>query len=102
MNDNVTNSTSSTGSSDISQRFALDMQGFAALRQTVKNSPEQGAKIAAKQFDVVFTQMMLKSMRDATPWDGIMNSSQTKNFTDMLDQQLAQQLSSKGIGLADK
>ena len=105
MSDNVTNSTSGTtgtGSDDISQRFALDMQGFAALRQTVKNSPEQGAKIAAKQFDVVFTQMMLKSMRDATPSDGIMDSNQTKSFTDMLDQQLAQQLSSKGIGLADK
>jgi len=105
MNDNVTNSTAATAGTagdDISQRFALDMQGFAALRQTVKNSPEQGARIAAKQFDVVFTQMMLKSMRDATPSDGIMDSNQTKSFTDMLDQQLSQQLSSKGIGLADK
>jgi flagellar protein FlgJ len=102
MSDNVTNSTSSTAGDDISQRFALDMQGFAALRQTVKNSPEQGARIAAKQFDVTFTQMMLKSMRDATPSDGIMDSEQTKSFTDMLDQQLSQQLSSKGIGLADK
>jgi peptidoglycan hydrolase FlgJ len=102
MSDNVTNSTASTAGDDISQRFALDMQGFAALRQTVKNSPEQGARIAAKQFDVTFTQMMLKSMRDATPSDGIMDSDQTKSFTDMLDQQLSQQLSSKGIGLADK
>lgn len=102
MSDNVTNSTSGTAGGDISQGFALDMQGFAALRQTVKNSPEQGAKIAAKQFDVVFTQMMLKSMRDATPSDGIMDSNQTKSFTDMLDQQLSQQLSSKGIGLADQ
>lgn len=104
MNDNVTNSTStsSTAGDDISQRFALDVQGFAALRQTVKNSPEQGARIAAKQFDAVFTQMMLKSMRDATPSDGIMDSNQTKSYTDMLDQQLSQQLSSKGIGLADK
>ncbi len=102
MNDNVTNSTSGTAGDDISQRFALDMQGFNSLRQTVKNSPQQGAWIAAKQFDAVFTQMMLKSMRDATPQDGILDSNQTKTFTDMLDQQLSEQLSSKGIGLADK
>lgn len=102
MNDNVTNSTAGTAGDDITQRFALDMQGFNALRQTVKNSPQQGAWIAAKQFDAVFTQMMLKSMRDATPQDGIMDSNQTKTFTDMLDQQLSEQLSSKGIGLADK
>jgi peptidoglycan hydrolase FlgJ len=102
MNDNAINSTSGTSADDISQRFALDVQGFNAMRQAVKNSPQQGAWMAAKQFDAVFTQMMLKSMREATPQDGIMDSNQTKTFTDMLDQQLSQQLSSKGIGLADQ
>jgi len=102
MNDSVTNSTSGTAGDDISQRFALDMQGFNAMRQTVKNSPQQGAWMAAKQFDAVFTQMMLKSMREATPQDGILDSNETKTFTDMLDQQLSEQLSSKGIGLADQ
>jgi peptidoglycan hydrolase FlgJ len=102
MNDNVTNSTSGTSADDISQRFALDVQGFNAMRQAAKASPQQGAWMAAKQFDAVFTQMMLKSMREATPQDGIMDSNQTKTFTDMLDQQLSEQLSSKGIGLADQ
>ena len=45
--------------------------------------------------------MMLKSMRDATPQDGMFDSEQTKMFTGMLDQQLAQNMSSRGIGLAD-
>jgi flagellar protein FlgJ len=45
--------------------------------------------------------MMLKSMREATPQDGMMDSEQTKMFTGMLDQQLAQSMSTRGIGLAD-
>jgi flagellar protein FlgJ len=104
MNDSVSNNSSATSTSadDLTQRFALDMQGFAAMRQAAKASPEQGARIAAKQFDAVFTQMMLKSMREATPSDGMMDSNETRTYTDMLDQQLSQSLATKGIGLADK
>ena len=35
------------------------------------------------------------------PKDGILDSQQTQFYTQMYDQQLAQHLSSKGIGLAD-
>jgi flagellar protein FlgJ len=58
-------------------------------------------KVAAQQFDAVFTQMMLKSMRDATPQDGPFDSHDTATFTSMMDQQLSQHLSQKGIGVAD-
>jgi flagellar protein FlgJ len=102
MNDSVSNNSSMSAPDDFNQRFALDMQGFNALRQDAKVSPEQGARIAAKQFDVMFTQMMLKSMREATPSDGMLDSHESQTYTDMLDQQLAQSLSSKGIGLADQ
>lgn len=90
-----------SGSADLGQRFALDVQGANALKQAARNSPQEGAKLAARQFEAVFTQMMLKSMRDATPSDGPFDSEQTRTFTSMLDQQLAQQMSSRGIGLAD-
>jgi len=102
MNDSVSNTPGMAAPDDFNQRFALDMQGFNALRQDAKVSPEQGARIAAKQFDVMFTQMMLKSMREATPSDGMLDSHETQTYTDMLDQQLSQSLSSKGIGLADQ
>ncbi|MDO8350824.1 MAG: flagellar assembly peptidoglycan hydrolase FlgJ, partial [Gallionella sp.] len=46
-------------------------------------------------------KMMLKSMREATPQDSMMDSDQTRMFTGMLDQQLAQSMSTRGIGLAD-
>jgi peptidoglycan hydrolase FlgJ len=89
------------GSLDLTNRFALDVQGFDAMRAAANASPQQGVKMAAKQFDAVFTQMMLKSMREATPDDGPLDSKDGAQFTSMMDQQLAQQMSNKGIGVAN-
>jgi len=86
---------------DLTDRFALDVQGFDAMRAAANAAPQQGVKMAAKQFDAVFTQMMLKSMREATPSDGPLDSHDGDSFTSMMDQQLAQQMSSKGIGVAN-
>ncbi|MGS0893075.1 flagellar assembly peptidoglycan hydrolase FlgJ [Burkholderia stagnalis] len=86
---------------DLTQRFALDVQGFDALRAQARQSPQAGAKAVAGQFDAMFTQMMLKSMRDATPDGGLFDSHTSKLYTSMLDQQLAQQMSTRGIGVAD-
>ncbi|MBB5461467.1 flagellar assembly peptidoglycan hydrolase FlgJ [Paraburkholderia sp. Cpub6] len=99
MNSDTTNSVNSAN--DLTSRFALDVQGFGALSAQAKASPQAGMKMAAQQFDAVFTQMMLKSMRDATPQDGPFDSHDTATFTSMMDQQMAQQLSKKGIGVAD-
>ncbi|MFM0295409.1 flagellar assembly peptidoglycan hydrolase FlgJ [Paraburkholderia sp. RL17-383-BIF-A] len=99
MNSDTTNSAASAN--DLTQRFALDVQGFAKLSAQAKASPQAGMKMAAQQFDAVFTQMMLKSMRDATPQDGPFDSHDSATFTSMMDQQLSQQLSQKGIGVAD-
>lgn len=86
---------------DLSQRFALDVQGFDALRAQAAAAPQQSLKGVAKQFDAVFLQMMLKSMREATPQDSLLDSRDGAQFTSMLDEQLAQQMSSKGVGVAD-
>ncbi|MFM0740335.1 flagellar assembly peptidoglycan hydrolase FlgJ [Paraburkholderia xenovorans] len=105
MNSDTTNSTNSANAAsmanDLTQRFALDVQGFGKLSAQVKASPQAGMKMAAQQFDAVFTQMMLKSMRDATPQDGPFDSHDSATFTSMMDQQLSQQMSQKGIGVAD-
>jgi flagellar protein FlgJ len=87
--------------SDISGKFALDAHGLDALRLQAKQHPDQALKGVAQQFEAVFLQTLLKSMRDATPQDGPMDSEQTRMYTSMLDQQMAQSLSAKGIGLAD-
>jgi peptidoglycan hydrolase FlgJ len=103
MNPNTTYSgtVETSAGTDISQRFALDVQGFDAMRAQAGTTPQQALKSTAKQFDAVFMQMMLKSMREATPQDGILDSHESKEYQSMLDQQLAQQLSSKGVGVAN-
>lgn len=86
---------------DVSSKLALDTQALEQLRGQARHAPDQALKAAAQQFESVFLNMMLKSMRDATPQDGMFDSEQTRMFTGMLDQQLAQSMSNRGIGLAD-
>ena len=81
--------------------LAIDSQSLDKLRLQAKQTPDKALQAAAKQFETVFLNMMLKSMRDATPQDGAFDSEQTKMFTGMLDQQLAQSMASRGVGLAD-
>ena len=82
-------------------RFVLDGKATADLRNKIKQDPQAGLKEAAQQFEGMLLQMVLKSMRDATPQDGMMNSDQTRFFTSIFDQQLAQNLSTQGkLGFA--
>lgn len=87
--------------SDFSSQLAIDTQATDQLRQQAKQDPQAGLQQAARQFESLFINMMLKSMRDATPKDGLMESDQTHFYTQMLDQQLAQNLSEQSIGLAE-
>lgn len=86
---------------DMTGQFALDMQGFQRLQHTARNNPEQGVESAAQQFEAIFVQMMIKSMREAVPTSGLMNSQATDSYQSMLDQQWSQVIASKGMGLAD-
>ena len=88
-----------TGALD--QRFALDVPGVDALRRTVRNSPEEGLRQVSRQFEAMFMSMVLKSMRQATPQSGMFDSQSEKIYTSMLDQQLTQSLSGRGVGLAE-
>jgi flagellar protein FlgJ len=93
---------STLGSSPgIANDLALDSQNLDSLRLQAKQEPDKALKLAAKQFETVFMNMMLKSMRDATPQESVFDSEQTKMFTSMLDQQLAQNMGNRGVGLAD-
>ncbi|MBA2658211.1 MAG: flagellar assembly peptidoglycan hydrolase FlgJ [Nitrosospira sp.] len=88
-------------SADLSGKFALDVQAVDGLRFEAKRTDKAGLETAAKQFESLFMNMMLKSMRQATSQDSMMDSDQTRLYTSMLDQQLSQSMASRGIGLAD-
>jgi flagellar protein FlgJ len=86
---------------DMTDKFTADPQGLAALKRAAKDNSPEAIKAVAKQFESVFMNMMLKSMREATPQDGMFDNDQSRLYTSMLDQQLSQNLATKGIGLAD-
>ena len=86
---------------DVTSGLAIDAKSLNQLKlDAAQNSPE-ALKGAAKQFEAVFMNMLMKSMREATPQDGMFDNEQTRMYTSMLDQQLTQRLASRGIGLAD-
>ncbi len=87
---------------DLPNRAAFDVQSAQDLRTQFAKNPQQGLKAAAQQFETLFLQMVMKSMRDTVPQDGLLNSDQSRFYTGMLDQQMAQNLSTsgKGIGFA--
>lgn len=86
---------------DGTHRFALDAKDVGRLRHAARENSPQALKEAARQFEALFMNMMLKSMREATPQDGLFDNDQTRMYTSMLDQQLSQTMASRGIGLAD-
>ena len=86
---------------ELSANLVTDTQSVDALRQSAKQNTPEGLKTVAKQFEALFMNMMLKSMREASPQDGTFDNAQTRMYTSMLDQQLSQNLASRGVGLAD-
>jgi len=80
---------------------AYDAQSLNKLKLAAQKDPQGQIKEVAKQFEGVFVQMMLKSMRSALPQDGLLSSDQTRLYTSMYDQQIAQDMSAKGLGMAD-
>src|SRR3982751_3495918 len=81
---------------------ANDFKQFAALRRGAEANDPATLRAAAKQFESLFTKMMLDSMRKASMGDPLFGSDQGDMYQDMADDQLAVQLSQgRGLGLAD-
>ncbi len=80
-----------------------DFNQFAGLRAAADNRDPAALREVASQFEALFLQTMLKSMREASLGDPIFgNSDQHEMYQGMMDQQMALEMASgKGIGLAD-
>ncbi len=81
-----------------------DIQGLAGLRNKARQHSPDAAREAAQQFEAVFIQMMLKSMRTASSSEGgIMDNDQSRMYLELFDQQLALSMAKQGqLGLADQ
>lgn len=90
------------GRADLSDKLAFDSKGLDELKQSAKNNSPDALKSAAKQFEALFMNMMLKSMRQASgSQDSPFENEQSRMYTSMLDQQFSQNMASRGMGLAD-
>ncbi len=80
-----------------------DFSGLAQLKNQAKKESPDALKEAAKQFEAIFLNNILKGMRQSKLADGAMDNEQSKFYNEMYDQQLALHLSGSngGIGFAD-
>lgn len=87
---------------NLPNRAAFDIKSAQDLRTQFAKNPQEGLKAAAEQFEAMFLQQVMKSMRDTVPQDGLLNSDSSRFYTSLLDQQMAQNMASsgKGIGFA--
>ena len=90
------------GDSKLLTSAARDAQSLNELKAKAGQDPAANIRPVARQVEGMFVQMMLKSMREALPKDGVFSSDSTRLYTSMYDQQIAQQMTAgKGLGLAE-
>ncbi len=89
----------------LSDRLAVDVNSAQALRAQARAGDPETLKAAARQFEAMFVQIMLKTMRAthfSTEADPYADSAGLKLYQELLDQQWSQQLAAgRGLGLAD-
>ena len=81
--------------------LAADARTLDRLKLDASKDPRQAIRRVATQFEALFMQTMLKSMREAVPKSGLVDGSGLQMYEGMLDQQLAQHLTGRPGGLAD-
>lgn len=90
------------GDSKLLSSAAWDAQSLNELKAKAGQDPTANIRPVARQVEGMFVQMMLKSMREALPKDGVFSSDSTRLYTSLYDQQIAQQMTAgKGLGLAE-
>jgi peptidoglycan hydrolase FlgJ len=86
---------------DAAGGLALDARALASLRQSAEVDPQGSIRKAAGQFEALFMQQLLKSMRAAIPKSGMFDGPGSEMYTGMLDSQLTQAMAGAPGGLAD-
>ncbi|EHR72784.1 flagellar rod assembly protein/muramidase FlgJ [Burkholderiales bacterium JOSHI_001] len=75
--------------------LVADTRSLNALKSSAQTDPKTAAREAARQFETLFMQQLMKSMRAATPSSGLMDNQGTQLGTDLLDSQMMEKLSAR-------
>ena len=82
-------------------RLVGDTNALQALRSSAAKDPKAAVHDVAKQFESLFMNELLKSMRATTQATGMLDNPGTKLGTELLDTQLASKMGNLPGGLAD-
>jgi flagellar protein FlgJ len=91
---------SPTGSAGLPASSAGTLS-IAELRSAAARDPKAAIRETAKQFEALFMQQLMKSMREATMASGMLDNEGTKLGTEMLDSQYALKMTGLPGGLTD-
>ncbi len=82
---------------------SMDFASLAKMKLDAARNPEKTVDKVSEQFESIFINMMLKSMRDATQRSGLMDSQAGRMYESMFDQEVSMHLAKNGsLGLAEK
>ena len=80
---------------------ATNTLSIADLRSAAARDPKAAIRETAKQFEALFMQQIMKSMREATVSSGMLENEGTKLGNEMLDSQYAAKMTGLPGGLTD-
>ncbi len=76
-----------------------DFQGLSQLRSEASARSPEATREAARQFEALFVQMMLKSMRDA---NAVLGEERDTTYDEMFDKQISLEMTrGKGLGMGE-
>ena len=101
--DPISNANSSLpAASAVTPRSYLDFDGLGKLKGQARQDAKSATQETAQQFEGLFIQMMMKSMREAAVKSDLSESSGKDTFEGMFDKEVATQMAKRNtLGIAD-
>ena len=81
--------------------LVTDARSLDGLRRSAGQDPKTAAREAAKQFESLFMNELMKTMRASTQASGMLDNAGTKLGTEMLDAQLVSKMAGQPGSLSD-
>jgi len=86
----------------LSDSVYTDFRGLSQLQYKASTDNPQALQEVGKHFEALFIQMMLQSMRKATPDNPLFGGKAEEMYRDLFDKQISMSMAAKGqLGLAD-
>lgn len=85
-----------------SNSIYTDFQGLTRLQYRAAKDDPKALQEVGKHFESLFIQMMLQSMREASPGDPLLGGNEGALYRDLFDKQISMAIGSQGsLGLAN-